>query len=1035
MSDNARIQELLQHMLDSNYSPEEVCAGDPELLPEVRLGWQQLRRVVDQVEALFPTAGAVARAGAATPNPRDKLPDVAGYHVQGVLGHGGMGIVYQARHLKLNRLVALKMLLAGAYAGKQDLARFIREAEAVAALRHSNIVQVYEVGEVEGLPFFTMEFVEGGSLAVKLAGQPQPARQAAELVATLASAVRFAHASGIIHRDLKPSNILLTADGTPKITDFGLARRVEGGPEFTVSGVRVGTPSYMAPEQALGKASAIGLPVDIYALGAILYELLTGRPPFKGETAAETERQVITEEPVPPSRLNARVPRDLETICLKCLHKVPARRYAAAQDLAEDLRCFVEGRPIRARPVGAAERALKWARRRPAAALLLAALLVIVGAATGAALWLRQQQAAQAQREGQARDAIEAALRRVGELQRDERWREARLVLTEAWAHVVEAGSPLLEERLQQAQADLRIATEVDRVRESCPFNANGIIDYRQRAADYQKAFKRAGLPIGEAESVVAHVQGSAIRDQFLAALDDWALMAFLLHDGPLVERLLRIARSADPEPRWRDRFRHLAVWRSREQLLRLAADAFNTSPPPPTYQLGLLGLLLGQAGAWTEGLHLLGEAWRRQPGNFWVNRDMAFAHRRQNRLSESIAYYRAAVALRPDSGGAHLGLGWALFMTGQVDESFAVCRRAVELLPTSNTARVHLVGVLAASGYWKEAEAECRRASEIDPPRHLPFLRLAFLLGEHQRDEDAVVMYRKAIKIDPNALEAHYSLGLHFMRTARHEEAVRAFRKVTELTPAYRFVHQMLAHELAAVGRRVEAIAVLRTAVARDPTNAQLHQELGTLLRKQGRPEEAVAAFRMAVKLASRRTRRLPLAYASPAHDFSGRTFPRTSNRGAASNLQPRPTLAEEGLAAALLDHSGFAEARALTERLPALAVERRAQRRQLNLCDTLLAVEAKLPAILAGKERPTEVATLCAVAEWCLEHKRLTATAAGFYTRAFSAQPSLAADLEAGHRFHAARAAALAGCGVGEETAQLDGRRRCCASRHSTG
>ena len=189
MSENERIQELLQHMLDSNCSPEEVCAGDPELLRDVRLAWDELQRVADQVEALFPTAGAVARAGAATPNPPDKLPDVAGYHVQGVLGQGGMGIVYQALHLKLNRLVALKMLLAGAYAGKQDLARFTREAEAVAALRHPNIVQVYEVGEVEGLPFFTMEFVEGGSLAVKLAGQPQPARRAAELVATLAGAV------------------------------------------------------------------------------------------------------------------------------------------------------------------------------------------------------------------------------------------------------------------------------------------------------------------------------------------------------------------------------------------------------------------------------------------------------------------------------------------------------------------------------------------------------------------------------------------------------------------------------------------------------------------------------------------------------------------------------------------------------------------------------------------------------------------------------------------------------------------------------
>ena len=230
--------------------------------------------------------------------------------------------------------------------------RFLREAETVAGLRHANIVQVHEVGDVDGRPYFTMEFVEGGSLAQKLAGTPQPARQAAALVAAVAEAVHAAHQRGIVHRDLKPGNILLTADGTPKLTDFGLARRLEGAAGLTHSGAPLGTPSYMAPEQAEGRSREAGPAADTYALGAILYELLTGRPPFRAETAAETLRQVVSRDPVLPSRLNAAVPRDMETICLKCLEKSPERRYPSAVALADDLQRFLRHEPIARSPRG-----------------------------------------------------------------------------------------------------------------------------------------------------------------------------------------------------------------------------------------------------------------------------------------------------------------------------------------------------------------------------------------------------------------------------------------------------------------------------------------------------------------------------------------------------------------------------------------------------------------------------------------------------------------------------------------------------------
>jgi hypothetical protein len=319
-----------------------------------------------------------------------------------------MGMVYRARHLRLGRLVALKMALAGSYAGQHERERFRREAEAVAALRHPNLVQVYDTGDWSGRPYFTMELIEGGSLGQRLAGTPQPVRQAAALVATLAEAVQVAQQGGIVHRDLKPANILLIADGTPKIADFGLARRLEGGARLTQSGVPMGTPSYMAPEQARGQPNT-GPAVDLYALGAILYELLTGRPPFQGETAAATMNQVITYDPVPPSRLNFKVPRGLETICLKCLQKAPPHRYASAAALAEDLRRFEQGRPIRARPLGLAARLVRWGRRNPAAAALLGVvLLALVGLTALSAVALDREQKArqEADKANKARDFL-----------------------------------------------------------------------------------------------------------------------------------------------------------------------------------------------------------------------------------------------------------------------------------------------------------------------------------------------------------------------------------------------------------------------------------------------------------------------------------------------------------------------------------------------------------------------------------------------------------------------------------------------------
>jgi eukaryotic-like serine/threonine-protein kinase len=333
-------------------------------------------------------------------------PVPEGYELLEVIGRGGMGVVYRARQVRLNRLVALKMVSAGGYASQEARLRFLAEAESIARLRHANVVQVYDRGECEGLPFYSMEYFAAGSLSGRVDGTPWPAIAAARTLEQVARGVAEAHRLGIIHRDLKPANILLADDGTPKAADFGLAKSLESGSDLTRTDRVLGTPSYMAPEQAEGHTRTTGRAADLYSLGAIFYELITGRPPFKGATALETLAQVRTAEPVPPSRLVPGLARDSETIAMKCLRKEPARRYASALDLAEDLRRFAVGEVIVARRAGPLEHGWKWAKRRPVMAALSAAVLLLAVGSTIAAIGIARVAA----REAQARGALRHTL-------------------------------------------------------------------------------------------------------------------------------------------------------------------------------------------------------------------------------------------------------------------------------------------------------------------------------------------------------------------------------------------------------------------------------------------------------------------------------------------------------------------------------------------------------------------------------------------------------------------------------------------------
>ena len=310
------------------------------------------------------------------------LGELGDYELLEEVGRGGQGVVFRARQKSLNRIVALKVISLGQWASKAHLKRFRREAEAAASLEHPGIVPIHEVGERDGSCYFSMKFVEGGQLDEVARRQPMPIRRAVELIAKVARTVHYAHEHGILHRDIKPGNILLDAKGEPHLTDFGLARLVESESSVTHTLDVLGTPSYMAPEQAVGNNAAVGSATDVYGLGAVLYQLLTGHPPFAGGTTYETIKLVLDTEPRQPRLLNPKIDRDLSTICLKCLEKDPKRRYPSALALAEDLERWLKHEPIQARHTGIFARGRKWVQRNPARALS-AGSLVALAAASG----------------------------------------------------------------------------------------------------------------------------------------------------------------------------------------------------------------------------------------------------------------------------------------------------------------------------------------------------------------------------------------------------------------------------------------------------------------------------------------------------------------------------------------------------------------------------------------------------------------------------------------------------------------------------
>jgi eukaryotic-like serine/threonine-protein kinase len=1027
MPDEARILELVQEVLDSNSTPENVCVDCPELLPEVRKRWNRVRRMDSELAAIFPVTDSTFPRAAKEKrafHPSGELPKILGYEVEAVLGHGGMGVVYQAKHLKLNRQVALKMLIYGSSATPLELARFQREAEAVAALRHPQIVQIFDVGEADGRPYYTMEFVEGGSLSKKLAGKPQPANVATSIAVTLADAIQAAHNEGIVHRDLKPANILLTSSGNVKISDFGLARRFGGEQMLTFSAAQMGTPSYMAPEQALGKASAFSPSVDIYALGALLYEMLTGRPPFSAETSAETQRQVIHEEPALPSRLNANVPRDLETICLKCLNKDPSRRYATAAALADDLRHFLRGEPIEARRAGALERIYKWFKRRPALAGLVAASFLFIAIVIAVALQIAVQQA-------DRRHAIEADLLQVSYSEDGQNWHEAETALQRAGGRLGEGGPDDLRQEMDQARSDLELVSELDRIRMKRVRSAGDLAYYKSKAdEEYLAAFKKSGIAkLGDQPQIVAtRIEKSPVRKPLIAALDDWAICAA---DNSRREWLLAVSKVADPDPLgWNDRVRAPAAWDDLSALAELAEAM------PVTGQSVSLLLAFGERLEAAEGdaTAFLRRVQKEHPANFQANMDLGDALFRAAPV-EAAGYYRAALASRPEAAVAYTALADSLRFQNKRDEAIGFYRQALKIDPNYARGQTNLANFLKDGGQIEEAIECYRKALKIDPNYAWAHLDLANALRDAGRSDEALEHYQQFHQANSKIDYVENILRSDRVRRGQGEKVRIEWKKVLDLDPPQHGAWFGYAELCLFLGDD-EAYLLARKNLLRrfgDDSNPYVAEQTSrAVLLAPPSDEELIAA----VALADRAAAATSVEFAENYQYFlfaKGLAEYREGHFDSAISIM-------NGKAGTVLGPCPRFVIAMAKYRLGDVPEAKKIFATEIGLFDWsmdqvrshdqwlwhILRREAQsiifpnTAAFLQGKYAPQENFERLALVGEC-RFRNLNCAAAKLYADAFAADPTLTEDARCCHRYNAACAAALAGAGIGNDADKL--------------
>jgi serine/threonine-protein kinase len=1028
MPDDPVISVILEEILESGRAPEEVCPDDPVLLAEVRRRLRKFRKMEAQIDELFPssTAGASPAKNAHLQNLGGKMPEIAGYEVESILGHGGMGVVYKARHLKLNRTVAVKMLLAGVYASPTERRRFLREAEAVAHLSHPNVVQVFDMGECDGFAYFTMEYVEGGTLAHSLSGVPWPANRAASMICTLAHAVHFAHEAGIVHRDLKPGNILLAANGSPKISDFGLARSVNDDATVTISGTRIGTPCYMAPEQALGRINQMGPSTDVYALGAILYELLTGRPPFRAESTSETQRQLIHEDAVPPKRLNSKVHRDLDTICLTCLRKEAHRRYATAAALAEDLERFIRDEPITARRTGVLERCAKWTRRHPAKTIAVIAAVLLLVVAISVGVWSAFEHANLA-------NAINGDLNATAELQRQERWAEARTALGRAQAIVAADGNSRLGEQCAQAEKNLDLAVALDHIRLSRATSGLLVVYRKMANEEYARLFAQAQLGTfrDPPTDVAARVDASPERTELVNALYDWA---YCPDDPSQQDWVLKIVLAAAPDPGgWSQRILDPKIWTDAQALNALA----NKVPVDQVPLQLLLALGDNLMAIKNPAIPFLIRVQKQHPQNFWVNLDLGNALLSQAPV-EARGYYRVAMAQRPDGPVGYCAIGDTFRIQEMYDEAMEYYRKCVQLDPDYARGYCNIGVTFEGEKNYAEAINYFNKSLQLDPKYAWAYFDLGDTLDAQGKRKESDAAYQKAIALEP---DNGYLLGaVHDRMIQRHPSAAQDWsdwHEIIETNPPM-FEQWWGYPELTLFLGKEDEYRTVRTEILKrfgDTTDPMLTEKIGRSCLMLPASEDET---RMAVALIDRavyaRESIDPWLYpyfqfAKGLADYRQGRFEDAIailQNNAPEGIGPSPQLIR---AMALYRRGKQEDAR----RILASAVmsypdwrPTRATKRDLWMTSILCreaenTILSNIPAFTEGKYQPRDNNERLALLAVC-EDKFLYATEAQLLADVFAANPELAQDVHNGLRARAADAAAFAGAGAGTDAFKLD-------------
>jgi tetratricopeptide (TPR) repeat protein/tRNA A-37 threonylcarbamoyl transferase component Bud32 len=1013
MPRQSRVSEIIERMMESKETPEEACAQCPELLPSVRRRWSQLNGVEAKLETFFPSPNS---NGTSKPfRPAQKRPEITGYDIGEILGRGAVGVVYKARYLKLNRYVALKMLLSGIYASATELKRFMREAESVASLRHTNFVQVYEVGDLDGIPYFTMEFVEGGTLSQKLNGVPLPSKQASALIKTLAEAMQVAHTSGIIHRDLKPSNILLTSEGIPKISDFGLARRIEATSDLTHSGDRVGTPCYMAPEQAKGRTNSVGPLADVYSLGAIFYELLTGRPPFQGETPGDTERQLLTVDPVPPSRLNAAVPRDLETICLKCLQKDPLRRYVSASALALDLDRFQRGQPISARAVSVFERGVKIIRRHPAVSLSSMGLILFAIMAAGGGLWFLARRAAVVR-------AIDEDLVQVAYFERQSDWSNARLAQERIKGRISDFVPATLRLRALQNDADLATVNRLDSARLQLMMSVSPR-GAEAKLKEIESAFRDGGFgtPADPADVVAARIRRSPIKAALQDALYDWIGMAWQQRvDG----WQLNVAKQVEPEASaWTNEVLS-ADWQNRKVISTLLQNA--PKDKDSRRLVANLAEFLQREGG--DGISTLDRLQKANPSDFWTNYSLSDACRIGNQKEDAIRYAQAALALRPDVAFSHENLGRVLEGNGRHEEALTECRIGMTIDPHSYLTNANLALSLYALGRYEQALAPFRTALKLEPELDAnAYAVFADALDRTGHSTEAMDQLKHGMAIDPARVLPQLQ-NLSFISKGQGEQIRVVWQKSLESASCPFDAYDGYA-ELCLYLGKVDEYRQARGTLLRcfgetkDPRTAERVGK-ACLLIPGDEQQTKLATDLINIALHSHPSR--DDAWTLPYFMFSHALLEyrvghyedaiRTLKGDVAEVMGPAPLLitsmSQFRLGKAANARKNFKNAIYSFNWSPSNAVTKEAWFYTILLREAETMFLPHLKEFEAGTYVPQDNEERIELFGHCQSENLYTA-AAQLYSDAFAADPSLAEDISNGYRYRAVCAAAASGCG----------------------